>query len=101
MSAPFSIITCSMIGMIMAETHDREMFQGRFLKSNLRKLRPVGAIILILASAFFIQDAASSRFFPRNGSDAKFGVGALEIEYPMRGAGFLKSALTIRANLRI
>ena len=97
--ALFGIVTCALVGMILVENYDREIFPARIFKINLLRLRPIGAAIIFLAAGFFIQDVATSRFFLRNGTHAKFGVGALETEYPIRGGDFLKSILTDQGKL--
>jgi tetratricopeptide (TPR) repeat protein len=50
----------------------------------------VGAILLIVAIILAGREVVSSRLYLRNVSYAKFGLGVLETEYPIRGGKYLK-----------
>ena len=51
--ALFAIITCALVGMILVENYDREIFPARIFKINLLRLRPVGAAIILLVVPAF------------------------------------------------
>jgi hypothetical protein len=53
-------------------------------------LRPVGALLMIVVLILAGRDVVSSRLYLRNFSYAKFGIGALETEYPIRGGKYLE-----------
>jgi len=94
--ALFAIITVSLLARIFAENKERIIFPFPELLQKFSKLGPVSAILLLGFMVWLMTDVISSRFYLRNHTFARFGIGALETEYPIRAARTLE---LISANL--
>ncbi len=91
--ALFAVTAGALSAGMIAENLDREILPLPALKNKLLRFRPAAAAVLLAAVIFFMVDVATSRFFMRNGTHARFGVGALETEYPIGGGQFLKAIM--------
>jgi tetratricopeptide (TPR) repeat protein len=60
----------------------------------------IGTVLIILAVVLAGREVVSSRLYLRNASYAKFGLGVLETEYPIRGGDYLKQIMETREGLR-
>ncbi len=103
-AALFALITASLMGRIIAESQSPDGFPFPGRARRLIKFRPWATALLLLFMSGLVFDLAGSRFFLRNLSYSRFGIGALETTYPIRAAQFLKSCcqeLGGRVSLRI
>jgi len=100
----FALITAGLLGRIIRENQGPSLLPFPSPFHRLIKFRPWAAIVLLLFIFCLGFDLATSRFFLRNKSYLRFGIGALETTYPLRAAQFLKSCfqeLGGRVQLRI
>jgi hypothetical protein len=67
---------------------------------SIARFRPAGAVLIILAVILVGREVVSSRIYLRNVSYARFGLGVLETEYPIRGGNYLKQIMTTPEGLR-
>jgi len=102
--ALFAIITITLIGRILRENKNQELFPFPALKQRFFRLRPFAGMAVLAVIIWLMVDVVSNRFYLRNRTHAQFGVGALETEYPIRAVQVLKSACESmggRVNLKI
>jgi len=92
--ALFAIICMAVLGRALSENHTRENLFLLGVQPRLLKLRPVGGALILFCIIFFISAVISSRFFIWNRFFCRFGIGALETEYPIRAGGFLRAIST-------
>jgi len=63
----------------------------KFFSARLLRFRPLAGGILVIGMLWWGGEIITSRFFIWNGLGCRFGIGALETEYPIRASQFLKS----------
>ncbi len=97
--ALFSIITLGLSLQILAQNRDLELFPFPALARRLRRFRLPAGITVLGLIIFLGADIVTSDFFMRNRTHSKFGIGALETEYPIRAGGFLKEIMTRQGRL--
>jgi tetratricopeptide (TPR) repeat protein len=95
--ALFAIVMAAVIGMALAsegsrgESINEEFFPSPRIRASFLQAQPFFAIGLLIIFFWLGLDITTSRFFIRNQSYVRFGVGALETEFPVRASEFLKS----------
>ena len=88
--ALFALVTAAGIGAILSEEPDQEILSFAGVRDRLSRLRAFGAAGLLLLMVFLGVDLVRSRFFIRNNFIIRFGVGAMETQYPLRACRFLR-----------
>ncbi len=88
--ALFALICAGPLASAWAASGDREILRFPALQKRLAGFRPVAALVMLLLMVLIALDLASSRFFIQNRSFSRFGIGALETDYPIRAADTLK-----------
>ncbi len=88
--ALFAIITVALASRILAENQDQSFLPFPGLKMRLRRFLPMLGLAVLAGMIWLTADVISGRFYVRNGTNAQFGIGALETEYPIRAARSLR-----------
>jgi len=85
----FGVVTCALTLRMLAENPIEELLPFRGMKGLVR-FRWVLGLMLLGAISWLSVDIMTSQFFLRNRSRVRFGIGALETEYPVRAGDFLE-----------
>ncbi len=89
--APFAILTGALLGRILKESPYETIFPWPKIRDRLFRLRPP-AVGLVLATMILLSaDMVTSRYYALIGQTYRFGIGALETDYPIRAAETLKA----------
>ena len=90
-TALLAMIVAGPLAGALAEANDNGIFPLPALSRRLKGLRPLGAGLVLLAMALIGADLVTSRFYVQNRAFTRFGIGALESDYPIRAAETLKA----------